>query len=154
MRRLVILLAVMGAMVALSAGAALPQAASETVVDTQRVSYTVANPCNGEFVLLTGHETIVSHLTTKDNETVAVISQYTFQASGVGEITGANYQVNNTSHASKTVHTGNTATIPNHYNVIGAGQVPDFTLYGLEHFTLTPNGMSFHFSNSSSECKG
>jgi hypothetical protein len=141
-------------MITLSAGAALSQAASETVVDTQPVSYTVANPCNGELVALTGHEAIVYHLTTKDNETVAVISQYTFQGSGVGEITGANYQVNNTSHVSITVHTGNTATFQNHYRVIGAGQVPDFSIYGLEHFTLTPNGMSVHFSNSSAECKG
>src|SRR5215211_1675722 len=100
---------------------------SETVVDTQPVSYTVANPCYGEFgelVTLTGHETIVYHLTTKDNETVAVISQYTFQASGVGEITGANYQVNNTSHASITVHTGNTGTFPTTTTSSARGRYP------------------------------
>jgi hypothetical protein len=72
----------------------------------------------------------------------------------VGEVTGARYQVINTSHVTITLHTGNTATFTNHINYIGEGQVPDFMQYGLEHFTLTPSGMSVHFDNFSYECKG
>jgi hypothetical protein len=129
------------------------QAESDTVVDREPISFAIVNPCNGELIPITGHETTVFHFTNNDH-TQAVVSQYSLQASGVGEITGARYQVNNTSHVTITVHTGNTATFTNHANYIGEGQVPDFMQHGLEHFTLTPDGMSVHFSNSSEECKG
>jgi hypothetical protein len=154
MRRLMILLAVMGAMCALSAGAALAQAESETIVDRQPFEATVSNPCNGEFIPLTGHFTTVYHVTTNDNgEDLTVISQQTFIGSGVGEITGARYQVNNTSHASITLHQGSTFTSPYRLIVIGEGQAPDFRMYGLAHYTVTSNGLVVGFSDFSYECK-
>jgi len=153
MRRILVALAVAAMMAVMAASSAAAQAESQTVVDRQPVSYTLANPCNGELIPTTGFETTVYHYTNSDH-TQAVVSQYSFQASGVGEITGARYEVNNTSHATLTIHGGNTATFANHINVIGAGKVPDFMAHGLEHFTLTPSGVSVHFENSGYECMG
>ena len=132
---------------------AAAQAESETVVDTEPTSLVLSNPCNGELIPLTGHITTVYHVTNND-PTLVVVSKYSFQFSGVGEITGARYQVNSTSHATLTIHTGNHATFTSHLNVIGEGQVPDFMAHGLLHFTFSPSGMSVVFQNSRFECKG
>jgi hypothetical protein len=153
MRRILLASAVAALMAVMAASSAAAQAESETVVNTQSVSYILSNPCNGELIPTTGLETMMFHYTNSDHNQ-AVVSQYVFRGSGVGEITGARYAVNNPSHATLTIHEGNTATFAYHTNIIGAGQVPDFRLYGLEHFTLTPGGMSVHFDNFRYECKG
>jgi hypothetical protein len=146
----IVLIALMATVGVRSADAATE---SETVVDRQPVSFDITNPCNGELIPMTGYITTVFHY-TNNAHTEAYLTQNSFQASGVGEITGARYQLNSLWHETIALHTGIAYTFTNHENVIGEGQVPDFIGNTIFHFTLTPSGMSVEVVNESGECKG
>jgi hypothetical protein len=95
MRCLGILMVVMGAMLGLSAWAALAQA--HTFTDTVRgqLNETVPDLCNDEPFHLTGHYMAMFH-STRSTDTAArtdiAIDQFTVKGSGVGLLTGSKYQ--------------------------------------------------------------
>jgi hypothetical protein len=93
MSRLFILVAVMGAVVAFSAGAALAQAETETQTVRVPVDFDLDNSCTGESVTGTGTLIFVSHLTEDAQGGTHVAGQMSLIASGVGSASGTEYRV-------------------------------------------------------------
>ena len=154
MRRIVLLVAVMGAMVALSAGAALSEAETETVTARSEFVGVTTNPCNGELIPIVGEQTTVFHFTANDNSLVFV-DHVSLHGTGLGTITGAEYVFNFDGQLAHTFHVGETISMPFHTNVIAQGPVPDFLQHGIIHFTVNHNGeVTSTVVFSDEKCKG
>ncbi len=156
MRRLVIVLAVMGAMLAMSAGAAMPQAFTETFAHTEPFASSVPNPCNGDLIPITGHITFVGHETETPNERTEVfLSHANLQGSGTGLLAGDKYTVNESVTVNQVIAEATTSTLTFHSNIIGEGQVPDFRQRFRAHFTINANGeVTAEVFFLDAECKG
>src|SRR5215207_8882702 len=142
MRRLVILLAVMGAMLALSAGAALPEAETETFTDTFTNAAVTVNPCNGEPIVGEATYHITGHFTDSTHRYV-IIELINFKLSSAGLVTGADYQASfmfKETQLGEALPTNQVNTPEVSFLVIAVGGDPDFVSHSLFHMTVTPNG--------------
>ena len=153
MRKLLVLVGLVSA-AALSTVAAA-QAGVVTHTYNVPISFTTSNPCNGELVPVTGNEDIMIRMTTAGNGSVKIGEHVSFDLSGVGATTGANYNVNeilNVEENNVTFVNGATeVTETAHLSFIAQGNVPNFKEHLIIHETITPAGdiTSFKFDDSS-----
>ena len=131
------------AIAALTAGVSVAQAAvtehqRNVAVDTTLIA------CNGEAVHFTGNADTLVRLTEAGSGRVTIGQHVTMHLSGVGETTGAHYNLNSTVnfHTTQDVESGGTAVFTDRERVVvtaGGGQ-PNFKFFILVHATTTPNG--------------
>jgi hypothetical protein len=93
MKRLVLSLVVVGTTLALAAGMALAQAATDTFNETVPLDEIFDNPCTGEPVHLTGELHILFHVTEDANGGFHVQTHFQPQGvSGTGLVSGEQYR--------------------------------------------------------------
>jgi hypothetical protein len=101
MRRMFVvlgLMAVMAAIAALTAGAALAQAQTETSIIRESFEIIGENRCTGEPILIEGDFQQVTHTTLSENGSHVVISSNIRNVSATGLQTGDEYLITGTAH--------------------------------------------------------
>ena len=157
MKRFLLLVGLV-ATVGLTAASA-PQAA--VVIHDYNIPITtfVTNPCNGDFVPLTGTLDLMLRLTTSGSGRLNLGEHINFDLSGVGAPSGAEYNVGevvNIEENNITFDNGATEiTEAAHLNVISKGSEPNFLVHVIVHETITPDGDITSFKvDVSTECRG
>jgi len=132
-----------GAMVAapmLAPQAAQAKAFTYTVVQQyDMIPVAVGSPCSGDLVTFSGTQNTVFHLTSDGAGATHVDSEFNFQGvSGVGDATGANYQLvgHGTSEFNATTEGTFEATIEISTNMVGQGPDNNSYVVTLYHLTL------------------
>jgi hypothetical protein len=83
----------------LAIAACSPLALGETTTqDIQFSNQPVTNDCNGETILMTGTTHTVMGFSTNPNGMTHFTFDFTTHATGVGQVTGVNYVINDSSH--------------------------------------------------------
>jgi hypothetical protein len=141
---------------------ATPVAAEATTVTTNtqfEVSFPVFVPCAnagaGEFVVLSGTQHQLFHLTTDDQGGLHLKSTIQSQGiSGIGLTTGDKYQGTGPSQSETNITVGSQQTLINSFKVIGQGPGNNFLVQQTTHITVTANGDLTAFVNDFSvECR-
>ena len=151
---LLIALAVVG-----SAPGSAAQAAATADTETLRIPFEnvigVTNPCNGDFILLSGTQTLIIHSnTTADGGSNALVRSI-IQAEGVGDLTGVTYRFSNTSlirgsgNAQSFTHTDEGDAV-----IVAEGAAPNFVGHFTAFINLTPSGHQNSFLISQEKCVG
>jgi hypothetical protein len=146
MKRLVLLLAVMGTTLALTAGMALAQATTETFTEKRPFNQTIVNPCTGELVQLTGDLTFLFHVTEDANGGLHV-QQHGSAAgiTGTGE-SGTQYRLVGVTREEAYFPPGappeepREATFVNRFHVVSKGSSDNFLFDQTVHVTFNANG--------------
>lgn len=84
--------------VAVVAACVLGAQGQTTTNEMQFSSVPITNDCNGETILMTGTTHTVSSFTTNPNGSTHFKFDFTTHATGVGQTTGWNYVINDSSH--------------------------------------------------------
>jgi hypothetical protein len=141
---------------------ATPAAGEATTVTTNaqfEVTFPVFVPCAnagaGEFVLLSGTQHALFHLTTDSQGGLHLKSTIQSQGiSGVGLTTGDKYQGTGASQSETVVTAGSEQTLINSFKIIGEGPGNNFLVQQTTHLTVTPNGdLTAFVNNFSVECR-
>lgn len=115
-------------------GALQPGGASADRAVNERAPITLftENPCNGDFVELTGTSHVVRKIKVRKNgQTSETVHQNLVGLSGTGEPSGAEYNANGTSTAMTNYSAEPGAvyyTFREHFNVISKGAAPNFKM--------------------------
>jgi hypothetical protein len=99
--------------------------------------------CNGEIVDLTGTTDVLVTTTTTPDGRIEEHQHLTQHLTGIGETTGAKYEIHENTNFSDTPDFGNGAGEENLVFTVHSeaqGQVPDFSFQELLHSTFTPDG--------------
>lgn len=120
------------------------------------INVTVTNPCNGEFVDLSGVLHLDATITVNGN-TTHVTSQANAQGvTGIGEVTGDVYHGTGVTRADQNVRLVNgsaNATFIDRFDIVGTGGVPGFSVHETTHITFDANRiMTVSFDNLSMTC--
>jgi hypothetical protein len=92
MRRAILLLVAIAAIVVVSAGAALAQAETTTFHNRGQITFTIDNPCTGEEILFEGRFHNPQHTTLNDNGYHVVTRGNVMDVTGTGLLTGDRYR--------------------------------------------------------------
>ncbi len=142
MKRLVLLLAVMGTTLALAAGMALAQATTDTFVVKQPFNKTLFNPCTGEEVQFTG-DILFLYRETRDPNGGFHIEQHTSGAgvTGTGE-SGTQYRLVGVARQGVYFAPGETreATSVQSLRLVSNGSSDNYVLVTQIHVTFNANG--------------
>jgi hypothetical protein len=158
MKRTIVFLAVVIGVLA----AAMPAAADATTLTTNQefeVSFPVFVPCAnggaGEFVLLSGTQHQLFHVTTDGNGGLHLKSTIQSQGlSGIGLTTADRYQGTGATQSETDLTVGVEQTLVSSFKVIGEGTDNNFLVQQTTHLTVTPNGDLTAFVNDFSvECR-
>ena len=132
------------AFLALLSLAAAPAKAAATQIDQPVTGLTATNNCNGEIVNLTsGYVHFSSNVTTNPDGGFHLDVHWNFQnISGVGAMTGANYQVVGSSHESSNTQPGAAfnITFTDYFGVVSQGPLPNEKFQAVFHATVNANG--------------
>jgi hypothetical protein len=132
-------------------------ATTQTLHFSQTATQLMANPCNGEPVLLTIEATRVVHRTTTPNGNIHIHSTSNLHGDGVGLTTGVNYVLNSVATANFNNNGGGATnqTLWQDAVAVAQGNVPNFLFQQTEHFTVNANGdITVNFDKSFVKCQG
>ena len=142
-----ILIAALGVVLALVllAGVVAPSRAANQMNVSFPVSFTVSNPCTGEFVDFSGNAHIVLTITTNDNHASLMFHSNDANVSGVGETTGARYReiANFSDHIEQSLVSGQftQTTVVRNLRWVTAGGGNNFLDFDeTDHVTINANG--------------
>lgn len=122
-------------------------------------SATVANPCNGDVVALTGTLDLMVRMTLSGSGRANFGGHLNYDLSGVGVPSGAEYNVKDVENveSNNITFTNGAAAFSDEeqFVVISKGGAPNFVAHLIIHETFNANGdlTSFTF-DTSSECRG
>ena len=158
MKRIVLVLSVMAVALALSAGVAMSQAATERSTEEIPVEATFTNPCTGEEMFFS-YTIVHRQQTTTDANGGTHITAYNrvSAARGTGLSSGEEYILTGASNGSTQDLAGGTRTMgaATTVNFISTGGGDNFKQRFTVHATMNANGeWTAEFSNFSSECTG
>jgi hypothetical protein len=142
MKRLVLLLTVMGTTLALAAGMALAQANTVTFTEKQPFNQTIINPCTQEEVQLTGEFLFLFHVTEDPNGGLHVQQHGSAKGiTGTGE-SGTQYRLVGVTREEFYFPPGETreATVVNRFHVVTPGPSDNFLFDQTIHVTFNANG--------------
>jgi hypothetical protein len=147
MKRLVLLVAVVGTTLALAAGMALAQATTVTSNETVPVNLVVFNPCTEpeEFVLVTGELHLLFHSTVDANGGLHVQQHSQPQGGGLlgtGEESGIQYRVVGVTRDETYVPPGDVreTTFVNRFHIVTQGPSDNALVDITTHVTFNANG--------------
>ena len=150
------------ALLALATAPALAQADHQAQVnDREPFETETFNPCNGEFVFVTGTLHFMANVLMDSSGKSHIHFQQKYEnATGTGETTGATYRVKDNELILGAISFEGSGLCPSEFTVnsdlhlTGAGAVPDFTSHFVQHLTINANcQVSIFFSRFSSDCK-
>jgi hypothetical protein len=120
------------------------------------LNFGLINPCNGEFVAVTGVEHVVSNTTTTPAGGVELSQQVTWRLMGTGSLGNSYRSINNIGAQNHgQTRKGVTFTFPQTFTLISEGSAPNFTVNVLFHITFNPDGTVTAFVNTfSASCRG
>jgi hypothetical protein len=115
----------------------------------------IQNPCNGEYVSLSGNEHVMESITTGTNSSTYTIHVNLADVTGVGLTTGAQYHFNAAGKEYQ-VESGNTFSASELLNeeVISSGKAPNFISDITETFGYDGSNWYQNVSRMTSECRG
>lgn len=124
-----------------------PQAAAVVSHGSSKepVDLALANPCNGELVLLSGSiHTTFSFVSDAAGGAHFRLSTNAQGISGRGTVTGAKYSATGAEHSRVAMLAGGTTTesVSNSFQLVGQGTVPNFRLHVTQHLTINANGVA------------
>jgi hypothetical protein len=160
MRRTMLMLVIMGTTVALAAGVALAQATTETIEDKQTIEFGLdENPCIGEPVHFSATLHSVFHITQDAAGGFHVATEFNLaNVEGTGAVSGGQYRAPTVVHSTFHSNSGGfpiIVTETSEANIIGEGQLPDFTSHFLVHLTINENGtVTAEVLRVREECRG
>jgi hypothetical protein len=158
LKRIVLVLSVMAVALALSAGVAMSQAATERSTEEIPVEATFTNPCTGEEMFFSYTIVHRQQTTTDANGGTHLISTNRVSAArGTGLSSGEEYILISASNPSTQDLAGGTRTMGNAttVNFISTGGGDNFQQRFTIHATMNANGeWTAEFANFSSECTG
>ena len=163
MKRVTIALTLVAAALAVSSGAALAQAQTDTFVAKDTITFGAANPCNGEFIEFTGTFLLRGHSTYDANGNQHSTSgSAAMNIVGTGEQSGALYRyivggAQSVSHETlaepfRPEIRSDVSTL----NIVGSGDAPDFLMHVTSHYTYNVASGEFtaEVDNVHTECTG
>lgn len=162
MRRIILLLAVMGVMVSVSAGAAMAQATTETVSFTEPSAAEVIDPCTGEgTILVEGRTHFLFHVTYDDNGGFHAVGNITTEMVGENLTTGTKYvmgsrrqETDNFLLFGETNETSE-STYTSQGEFISQGPGDNFLFTSVYHITMNANGeITAEVFRVEAECRG
>lgn len=128
------------------------QADSDTTHTRTELSANLVNPCNGEVVPTEANQLEVLHVTDNDNGFHFHITTK-IRGVGVGLTTGAKYQLSAVSTANGNVVGGEEQTLWQDFVFSAQGDVPNFLVQLVRHFTINANGeMTISFMKFFTKC--
>jgi hypothetical protein len=134
----------------------LPALAATVYNVTYPLSFGAYNPCNAEFVVVSGNEHDSFHLTYDGNGGVHVEFHFNYQdVTGVGD-QGNKYRIPVATNQTSNARVGYEETFTETFQIVAQGSAPNyFLLHQDDHFTVNPDGTvtSYH-DNSSTSCNG
>ena len=144
MKRIVMLLSLMGVMLGVSAGAALAQATSETVNVSEPSSVGTIDPCTGEAILLEGRIHLMEHLTIDANGGLHLVGVDNQTYVGENPTTGTKYVLEGHNATSVNQHFADNGatefTLASEFQVISQGSGDNFLFTQVIHGTVNSNG--------------
>jgi hypothetical protein len=148
MKRLVLLVAVVGTTLALAAGMALAQATTVTSNETVPVNQLAINTCTepDEFVLLTGELHLLSHITEDANGGLHVQTHFQPKGgglSGTAEGSGTQYKAVGVTREGFYIAPGEESretTFVSRFQLISNGPSDNFLVEFTTHVTVNANG--------------
>ena len=130
--------------------------ADGATVTHQDLSGTFSNDCNGELIDFTGDAVFVNHTVTRPNGSVRVTAHANTQGvSGIGQTTGAKYQLIETISLRETLTPESDTTSENlMLNVVGQGNVPNFFIHAVitVHFDFATGDTTVHIRQDRTSC--
>jgi hypothetical protein len=142
MKRLVLLLAVMGTTLALAAGMALAQANTVTFTEKLPFNQILVNPCTGELVQFTGDILFLFHITEDANGGLHVQEHGSAAGiTGTGE-SGTQYRLVGVTRDEFYFAPGEPReeTFVNRFHVVSKGSSDNFLVDQTMHLTINANG--------------
>lgn len=133
----------------------LPALANTVTNITFPISLTVANPCNGEMVTLSGNEHEVMNVTVDANGGFHAVTIANAQdVTGVGD-QGNIYHATGTTHQEFNGQVAEEETLMNSFDYVSTGSAPNFLVTEKEHITINADGtVTATFANFSMQCQG
>jgi hypothetical protein len=116
----------------------------------------IANPCNGEMVVLTGRWHILSAFTVSATGQFSTHTQTNYEnVRGAAVATGTSYQANDTTYFSDHVSNGSDTFMERHdLELVSLGVLPNFIMHVLVKTTVGATGSHSVVDNVWSDCKG
>jgi hypothetical protein len=135
MRRAILLLTAMAAVLLMASGLALAQTATETLNVNRMERFTIDNPCTGEPILVEGVFHHLVHVTRTEEGYHFVIRTNTQDVTGTGLQTGDEYRFINVGGAvgSDVINGVATNTDEGSFMVVTQGASPNFIIHGTLH---------------------
>lgn len=119
------------------------------------IAFTIVNPCNGELVDLVGSLEVQFKNHMDGSGGFHATTRIIERGKGTGESSGAGYGFSEDSSIvfnGRTIHEAVSEHVA--FRVVAQGQVPNFFLTQLLHFTVTPNGdLVGLVDNFTAECR-
>jgi hypothetical protein len=143
MKRLGLLLAIMAAALAVSAGAVLAQAQTDTVIAREPVAFGATNPCNGEFIEFTGTFLFQGHNTyDATGNQHSSVGSVAMNITGEGEsgtqyryiVGGGRYIVHETLADPPPIIPEMTTEVFT-FQIVSTGDSPNFLMHVTTHYT-------------------
>ncbi len=124
---------------------------------TTSFSNTIADPCTGENVDISGTDHLVVNETFDGNGGAHISTHENIHVTGTGNTTGASYVGSQSLNSEENDNSGGTITmtlaLP--FELISKGSAPNFLVHALLHITINPNGVvTSSIDTFSEECTG